>query len=141
MNYYPDPPPHLDGENENDYRERLLGDDTPFDHPRARECALDDHKHCDNPMRACMCLCHYLPEPEDDVRWIVNEEQEQWELVHLGYGISYCAIDTGVLANSDRRFAAGVLAKLLEGQHASIFAAAIVAPWMSPKEMVTKEKT
>ena len=143
MNFYPHPPPLLHEESENEYRERLVSDDNPYDHARARECALLDHENCTNPFKACFCPCHFQPEPDDKVVWLLNERLEDWELVNLsiesqGCFIVYCGIDREILAMSDKRFAAGVFKNLLDGLTPELKAIALLSPWVDPKRMVAR---
>jgi len=143
VNFYPDPPPHLHCESENAYRQRLVGSDNPYDHARARECALLDHENCTNPFKACFCPCHFQPEEFDKVAWILNVEEKEWELVNFsiesqGRYVVYCSVDAEVLALSDRRFAAGVLKNTLDDMPPELRARALSCPWMDPNKVVAR---
>jgi len=141
MNFYPDPPPHLDGEDENAFRERLTGADSPYDHARSRECALLDHENCADPLDACMCGCHFQPQPDDKVSWILNIDQEAWQLVNFSIVSRpvYCQIDRAVLADSDERFAAGVFGNALKGLTPELQERGMSAPWIDPKQTVARD--
>jgi len=141
VNHYPDPPLHLDGEDENAYRERLTGADSPYDHARSRECALLDHENCSNPLDACLCGCHFQPEADDDVGWILHIDREAWQLVNFSRGSRpvYCEIDRDVLADSDKRFAAGVFANALKGLTPEAREHGMTAPWLDPKKFTARD--
>lgn len=141
MNFYPDPPPHLDGEDENAFRERLTGANNPYDHARSRECALLDHQHCADPLDACMCGCHFQPQENDKVVWIYNTDQEQWQFVNLSIVSHpiYCSVDANVLADSDSRFAAGVFENALKGLTPELQELGMTAPWVDPKRATARD--
>lgn len=60
--YYPDMPPMLPGETDEQYADRLTGADgtgrRPYDHRRFRHCAIGWHGECDDDGEECGCPCH-----------------------------------------------------------------------------------
>lgn len=61
--HYPDMPPALDGETDDQYTNRLTGADgtgrSPYDHTRNRQCSIGWHTECSDPAGAtCECPCH-----------------------------------------------------------------------------------
>jgi hypothetical protein len=62
--WYPDMPPVERGEGTKEYRARLTGDQSPYDHSRMVKCALGLHPKCTGllPSLRCECPCHRLTE-------------------------------------------------------------------------------
>lgn len=61
--WYPEMPPALPGETDDQYTNRLTGADKtgrrPYDHPRNRQCSLGYHEECSDPAgERCKCPCH-----------------------------------------------------------------------------------
>jgi hypothetical protein len=61
--WFPQMPPHLDGETSDAYTNRLTGADRtnriPYDHDRNRQCSIGWHGECSDPRGvACQCPCH-----------------------------------------------------------------------------------
>lgn len=62
-NYFPDMPPALPGESDEQYTDRLTGADRtgrmPYNHRRNRQCSIGYHDECSDPSGAvCECPCH-----------------------------------------------------------------------------------
>lgn len=61
--WYPEMPPAHDGETDEAYTNRLLGvgQPSPYDHPRNRQCSIGWHDECsDRSGGRCLCPCHPL---------------------------------------------------------------------------------
>jgi hypothetical protein len=62
--WYPNQPPKLDGETDDEYTDRLTGADStgrrPYDHSRNRQCSIGWHEECSDRLNAgdCGCPCH-----------------------------------------------------------------------------------
>ena len=77
--WYPEMPPALPGETDDQYTDRLTGADgtdrRPYDHPRNRQCSIGYHDECSDPDgERCKCPCHTaaatlstIVEPDDRV--------------------------------------------------------------------------
>jgi hypothetical protein len=66
--FYPEMPPGLPGETDDDYTDRLTGADgtgrVPYDHRRRRQCSIGWHDECSDPDGDdCKCPCHRFPVP------------------------------------------------------------------------------
>jgi hypothetical protein len=67
--WYPEMPPALDGETDDQYTDRLTGADrsgrSPYDHRRNRQCSIGYHRECSDPQGVtCECPCHKEPTPD-----------------------------------------------------------------------------
>jgi len=61
--WYPNRPPALPGESDDQYTDRLTGADgtnrSPYDHRRNRQCSIGWHAECSDPDgETCECPCH-----------------------------------------------------------------------------------
>lgn len=62
--WYPNMPPALPGETDDQYTNRLTGADgadrIPYDHRRNRQCSIGWHEKCSDPDgEQCQCPCHW----------------------------------------------------------------------------------
>lgn len=86
--WYPEMPPALPGETDEQYTDRLTGADgtgrRPYDHPRNRQCSIGWHEECSDPAgERCKCPCHLETRTEDPWRldggtdWADSERDEE----------------------------------------------------------------
>jgi len=62
--YYPEPPPHRDGESDDEYTNRMLGKNSPYDHHRYRQCSIGWHSECSqNGAKSGQCECPHHHDP------------------------------------------------------------------------------